>query len=134
MQVNGLPWTVLTFAKSPWPFRKTRHHIHHQLESAASDFPSPANEQRCHHPRSAHLPHPIRMGVGIGIGGWTFPLWRGTFFPAGLPYVQELSFASRALTAIEVNGTYYSTQTPATFAKWRGEVPGDFVFALKAPR
>ncbi len=84
------------------------------------------------------MPRPIRMGVGIGIGigigGWTFPLWRGTFFPAGLPYVQELSFASRALTAIEVNGTYYSTQTPPAFARWRREVPDDFVFALKAPR
>ena len=76
------------------------------------------------------MPHPIR----IGVGGWTFAPWRGAFFPAGLPHAQELSFASRALTAIEVNGTYYRTQTPATFAKWRAEVPDDFVFAVKAPR
>lgn len=70
----------------------------------------------------------------VGIGGWTFEPWRGTFFPEGLPHARELEHASRQVTAIEVNGTFYRSQTPATFAKWRGEVPDGFVFSLKAPR
>lgn len=76
------------------------------------------------------MPHPIR----IGVGGWTYAPWRGTFFPPKLPHAQELPFASRALTAIEVNGTYYRTQTPATFAKWARETPDGFSFAVKALR
>lgn len=76
------------------------------------------------------MPHPIH----IGVGGWTYEPWRDNFFPADLRQVDELHFASRALTAIEVNGTYYRTQTPATFAKWAAETPDGFVFALKAPR
>lgn len=74
------------------------------------------------------------MSIRVGIGGWTFEPWRNNFFPAGLPHSQELHFASRAVTAIEINGTYYSTQKPATFAKWRDETPEDFVFSLKASR
>jgi uncharacterized protein YecE (DUF72 family) len=76
------------------------------------------------------MPHPIR----IGVGGWTYAPWRGTFFPPGLRQAEELHFASRALTAIEVNGTYYRTQKPETFAKWAEETPDGFTFALKAPR
>ena len=76
--------------------------------------------------------HPGR--VRVGIGGWTFPPWRGSFFPAGLPQAQELSHASRQVSAIEVNGTYYSTFKPATFRKWHDETPEDFVFSLKANR
>lgn len=73
--------------------------------------------------------------IRVGIGGWTFPPWRdGNFYPAGLPHHQELHWASRQLTAIEVNGTYYSTFKPATFAKWREETPEGFVFSLKATR
>ena len=76
------------------------------------------------------MPHPIR----IGVGGWTYEPWRDTFYPSGLRQADELAFAARALTAIEVNGTYYGTQKPATFAKWAKETPDGFVFALKAPR
>jgi uncharacterized protein YecE (DUF72 family) len=72
--------------------------------------------------------------IRIGIGGWTFPPWRGTFYPQGVRQGDELAFASRKLTAIEVNGTYYSGFTPATFAKWAGETPDGFVFSLKASR
>ena len=72
--------------------------------------------------------------IRVGIGGWTFEPWRGNFYPAGLPHAKELEYASRHLTAIEVNGTYYSSQKPATFAKWRHETPDDFVFSLKASR
>jgi uncharacterized protein YecE (DUF72 family) len=72
--------------------------------------------------------------IRIGIGGWTYAPWRGVFYPKGLPQAQELSYASRHLTSIEVNGTFYRTQTPATFAKWAREVPDGFVFSLKGPR
>src|ERR1700728_5463731 len=70
----------------------------------------------------------------IGIGGWPFEPWRGTFYPKGLPHAKELSYASERLTSIEVNGTFYRTQTPATYRKWTGEVPDGFVFSLKGPR
>lgn len=74
------------------------------------------------------------QAIRVGIGGWTFEPWRGNFYPRGLPHNQELAYASRQLTAIEVNGTYYSTFTPTTFAKWRDETPDGFVFSLKANR
>jgi uncharacterized protein YecE (DUF72 family) len=72
--------------------------------------------------------------IRIGVGGWTFEPWRNNFYPAGWPQGRELEYASRKLTAIEVNGTYYSSQKPATFARWRDETPDDFVFSLKASR
>ncbi len=72
--------------------------------------------------------------IRAGIGGWTYAPWRGNFYPAGLPHSRELGYASRQLSAIEVNGTYYSTFKPPTFAKWRDETPDDFVFSLKANR
>jgi uncharacterized protein YecE (DUF72 family) len=72
--------------------------------------------------------------VRVGIGGWTFEPWRGVFYPKGLPHSKELEYASRKLTTIEINGTFYRTQTPATFAKWAAEVPDGFVFSVKGPR
>ncbi len=72
--------------------------------------------------------------IRVGVGGWTFEPWRDNFYPAGWPHARELEYASRKLTTIEINGTYYSTQKPATFAKWRDETPDDFVFTLKANR
>ena len=77
---------------------------------------------------------PSPLGIRAGIGGWTYEPWRKNFYPRGLPHSQELGYASRQLNAIEVNGTYYSTFKPPTFAKWRDETPGDFVFSLKASR
>lgn len=75
-----------------------------------------------------------RGNIRVGVGGWTFEPWRNTFYPKGLPHKDELGFASRALTAIEINGTFYRSQKPATFAAWRDAVPNDFVFSVKAPR
>jgi uncharacterized protein YecE (DUF72 family) len=72
--------------------------------------------------------------IYVGIGGWTFEPWRDNFYPKGLPHAQELHYASRQLTAIEVNGTFYSTFKPPTFAKWRDETPDGFMFSLKAHR
>ncbi|MFW2851107.1 DUF72 domain-containing protein [Sphingomonas sp. TX0543] len=72
--------------------------------------------------------------IRIGIGGWTYEPWRGTFFPPKWPVKRELEYAAGKLTAIEVNGTYYSGFKPATFANWARAVPDEFVFTLKASR
>jgi uncharacterized protein YecE (DUF72 family) len=72
--------------------------------------------------------------IRVGIGGWTYEAWRGTFYPPQLTQKRELEYASRRLTSIEINGTYYGYQKPATFAKWRDETPDGFVFSVKAPR
>jgi uncharacterized protein YecE (DUF72 family) len=72
--------------------------------------------------------------IRIGVGGWTYEPWRGAFYPDDLPQKRELEFASRQLTSIEINGTYYGSQKPVTFAKWRDETPDGFVFSVKAPR
>ena len=72
--------------------------------------------------------------IRAGVGGWNFDPWRGVFFPQGTAKTRELGYASRQLTTIEVNGTYYSTFKPNTFRKWHGETPDDFVFSLKANR
>lgn len=72
--------------------------------------------------------------IRIGIGGWSYEPWRGTFYPDDLPKTRELEFAAQALTAIEINSTFYRSQFETTFAKWRDATPDGFVFALKAPR
>jgi uncharacterized protein YecE (DUF72 family) len=72
--------------------------------------------------------------IRVGIGGWTFEPWRGVFYPDDLTQKRELEFASRAVTSIEINGTYYSTFTPDSWRKWHDETPDDFVFAVKASR
>ena len=72
--------------------------------------------------------------IRVGVGGWTFAPWRGVFYPDDLPQKRELEYASRKLTSIEINGTYYGSQKPESFAKWHDETPDDFVFSLKAPR
>ncbi len=76
----------------------------------------------------------MNTAIRVGIGGWTYEPWRGTFYPVDLPQKRELEYASRQVTSIEINGTFYGLQKPETFAKWRDETPDDFVFALKAPR
>ena len=73
--------------------------------------------------------------IRVGIGGWTYEPWRGgVFYPEKWPQKRELEYAAGKLSAIEVNGTYYSGFKPETFAKWRDETPDGFVFALKASR
>ena len=72
--------------------------------------------------------------IRVGIGGWTYEPWRGEFYPAGLPHARELSYTSQRLTSIEINGTFYRTQSPATFAKWAKETPEGFVFSVKGVR
>ena len=72
--------------------------------------------------------------IRVGIGGWVFKPWRGTFYPAKLAQARELAHASRALTTIEINGTFYGSQKPESFRRWAAETPDDFVFSLKGPR
>jgi uncharacterized protein YecE (DUF72 family) len=72
--------------------------------------------------------------IRVGIGGWTYEPWRGTFYPEGLAQKRELEYASRKLTSIEINGTFYGTQRATSFEKWHDETPDGFVFSLKAPR
>ena len=72
--------------------------------------------------------------IRVGVGGWTFEPWRGLFYPDELPQKRELAYASRRLTSIEINGTFYRNQSPASFAKWRDAVPAGFVFTVKASR
>ena len=73
-------------------------------------------------------------GIRVGIGGWTYAPWRDNFYPKGLVQRRELEYASRQVSAIEVNGTWYGAQKPATYAKWRDETPEGFVFSAKAPQ
>jgi len=72
--------------------------------------------------------------IRAGIGGWTFEPWRGVFYPAGLKQADELAYAASKLTAIEINGTYYSSFKPDSWAKWRAATPDGFKFAVKASR
>jgi uncharacterized protein YecE (DUF72 family) len=72
--------------------------------------------------------------IFAGIGGWSYEPWRQSFYPPGITKKNELHYASRHVTAIEINSTFYRLQTPQVFAKWRADTPAGFVFALKAPR
>jgi uncharacterized protein YecE (DUF72 family) len=72
--------------------------------------------------------------IFVGVGGWNFAPWRGSYYPKGLVQSQELHYSSRQLTSIEINSTFYGLQKPATFKKWHDETPDNFVFSLKAPR
>jgi len=80
------------------------------------------------------MPKPRPGLIRIGVGGWTYEPWRGTFYPKDLAQAKELEYASRQLTSIEINGTYYGAQKASTFAKWRDATPAGFVFSVKAPR
>ena len=89
-------------------------------------------------PAKAISRSPVRRNAAgrilVGIGGWTFEPWRETFYPAGLAQKRELEYASRQLTSIEINGTYYGSQKPESFARWREETPDGFVFSVKGTR
>lgn len=74
------------------------------------------------------------MAIRIGISGWTYPPWRGNFYPTGLPQRLELAYAARRFSTLEVNGTFYSLQRPASFQSWYEQTPSDFVFSLKGGR
>jgi uncharacterized protein YecE (DUF72 family) len=70
----------------------------------------------------------------IGISGWTYPPWRGVFYPKGLPHRLELAYAAELLTSIEINGSFYSLQRPTSYRHWFEQTPDDFVFSVKGAR
>ena len=72
--------------------------------------------------------------IRVGIGGWSYEPWEETFYPADLPAAKQLEYASRQVTAIEINATFYRTQSAASFKKWAAATPEDFMFSVKAPR
>ncbi len=75
-----------------------------------------------------------RADIRIGISGWTYRPWRGSFYPPGLRQKDELAHAAGIFRAIEINGTFYGLQAPRSFASWAEQTPEGFVFAVKAPR
>ncbi|MEO6361296.1 MAG: DUF72 domain-containing protein [Sphingomicrobium sp.] len=72
--------------------------------------------------------------IRIGIGGWTFPPWRGTFYPDKWPQSRELEFGSRRFQTLEINATFYGRQSPKSWDKWAATVPDGFQFAIKGSR
>ena len=72
--------------------------------------------------------------IRVGIGGWDYEPWRGTFYPPGLPKTKQLEYAAAHLTAIEINATYYKLQKPELFARWAEAVPAGFKFTIKGSR
>lgn len=72
--------------------------------------------------------------IRVGIGGWSYEPWRETFYPKDVSAAKELEYASRKVTAIEINATFYRTQSAASFKKWAAATPDDFIFSVKAPR
>ncbi len=79
------------------------------------------------------MPRKIPQRIRIGIGGWNYKPWRGTFYPAGHPQKRELEYASHALTSIEINSTFHGPQKPASFENWYAATPPDFIFSVKGP-
>ena len=77
---------------------------------------------------------PLPGTTRVGISGWTYPPWRGVWYPKGLAHRRELEFASRRLSSIEVNGSFYALQRPESWQAWREQTPADFLFSVKAGR
>ncbi len=76
----------------------------------------------------------MESAIRIGVSGWRYPPWRGEFYPAGLRQADELAHASKKLPTIEINGSFYSLQTPASYAAWYDATPSEFMFSVKGPR
>lgn len=72
--------------------------------------------------------------IRIGVSGWTYRPWRGTFYPKGVVQKRELDYAAHQFNSLEINGTFYGMQTPKAFRSWSDAVPDGFVFAVKGPR
>lgn len=100
----------------------------------ASPAPTPTAPSKS--PPTSEAPHASKGAGAIraGISGWRYDAWRGAFYPEDLVQKRELEYASRALPTIEINGSFYSLQTPKSYAIWYADTPADFVFSMKAPR
>jgi uncharacterized protein YecE (DUF72 family) len=70
----------------------------------------------------------------VGISGWTYPPWRGVFYPKGLPHRRELEYVGDKLSSVEINGSFYSLQRPTSYRSWYDQTPDDFMFSVKGPR
>ncbi|CAG2132006.1 hypothetical protein LMG31506_00949 [Cupriavidus yeoncheonensis] len=103
-------------------------------KSAATPDESPASAPQPASRRKAGAAGTAGSLIRVGIGGWSYAPWRDNFYPEGLAQSRELEYASRHLTAIEINSTYHGTQKRTSFAKWRDETPDDFMFSVKASR
>jgi uncharacterized protein YecE (DUF72 family) len=103
-------------------------------KSAATPDEPPASARQPTSRRKADASGTADTLIRVGIGGWSYAPWRDNFYPEGLEQARELEYASRNLTAIEINSTYHGTQKRTSFAKWRDETPDDFVFSVKASR
>jgi uncharacterized protein YecE (DUF72 family) len=75
-----------------------------------------------------------RSPFHVGISGWTYPPWRGVFYPAGLAHRRELEYAAGRMNSVEINGSFYSLQRPSSYQAWYGQTPPGFVFSVKGPR
>lgn len=84
-------------------------------------------------PRGGH-DDAVEGRARVGISGWTYPPWRGVFYPKGLPHRRELEYAASRLDTIEINGSFYSLQRPESYRAWREQTPDDFVFSVKGGR
>ena len=80
------------------------------------------------------MPQQRPGAVRIGISGWVYPPWRGVFYPKGLRQADELAYASRAFSSIEINGSFYSLLRPSTYQTWFEQTPAEFLFAVKGGR
>src|SRR3954463_13059244 len=104
------------------------------LEGGLGIQGGPRRDRRAEEVAMAEAPRHDTGRIRAGIGGWTFEPWRGVFYPKGLKHADELGYAASKLTAIEINGTYYSSFKPESWAKWRAATPDGFKFAVKASR
>ena len=109
------------------------------MQEAEKEKPRPLEGGDEGSSRSISEPHPtfamvMRGAVRIGISGWRYGGWRGSFYPRGLPQRSELAYAAGHFNAIELNGSFYSLQRPEHFARWYEETPAGFVFAVKGSR
>ena len=75
-----------------------------------------------------------RGSIRVGVSGWTYPRWRGDFYPLGLRQRDELSYIAERMSSVEINGSFYSLQRPSSYVRWRDATPDGFVFAVKGSR
>ena len=103
---------------------QAEHHIH----------PFARQIGRCENPPVAKRGKASVGDKRVGISGWRYGPWWGTFYPKGLAQRRELEYASRQVNSIEINGSFYSLQRPQNYAEWHAQTPDDFVFAVKGGR
>src|SRR4051812_8358881 len=112
------------------PPRRPQLHRHRRLHRAYNQTQEPLSAWKRHLFTGASIMPDLR----IGISGWRYTPWRGTFYPEDLTQKKELAFASRQLNSIEINGSFYSLQRPSSWQQWYSDTPDNFVFSIKGSR